>query len=62
MQSLKTTTARGIAKSSFILSLIAMASACVVETPRDGYWDRDNHRWYHDHAWHECVENDVHCH
>jgi hypothetical protein len=61
MQNLKTTTARGVAMSSFILGLITMAAACVVETPREGYWDRDHHRWYHEHAWHECGENDIHC-
>ncbi len=61
MLSLKTTTARSVAKSSFILALIALAAGCVVET-REGYWDRDHNRWYHDHAWHECGEGDSHCH
>jgi hypothetical protein len=37
------------------------ASGCVVAEPREGYWDRDHHRWYHEHAWHDCVENDEHC-
>jgi hypothetical protein len=60
MQSLNTRIASGVVKSSFILGLIAMAAACVVE-PRDGYWDRDHHRWYHEHEWHECGEHDGHC-
>ncbi len=60
MSSLKSSTARSVAKSSFILGLIAMAAACVVDT-REGYWDRDHHRYYHEHTWHECVENDIHC-
>jgi hypothetical protein len=42
------------------LGLIMLTPGCVVE-PHEGYWDRDHHRWYHEHAWHECVENDEHC-
>lgn len=60
MRSLKKETVRGVAKGGFILGLIAMAAACVVE-PREGYWDRDHHRYYHEHAWHECVEGDRYC-
>jgi len=36
------------------------ATGCVVE-PREGFYDRDHHRWYHEHTWHECVEHDEHC-
>ncbi len=43
-----------------LLELIALASACVV-VPHEGYYDSDQHRYYHDHAWHECVEHDEHC-
>ena len=49
-----------IAKGSFVLGLLFLSAACVVE-PREGYWDRDQHRWYHEHSWHECGEGDVHC-
>jgi len=48
------------------IGLATMAAGCVV-TPRDhdeyreGYYDRDHHRYYHDHAWHECDEHDEHC-
>jgi hypothetical protein len=49
-----------IVKGGFLLGLIMFASACVV-VPRDGYYDHDHHRYYHDHAWHECVEHDEHC-
>jgi hypothetical protein len=56
---MKTVTKR-IAKGSFILGLLFLSTACVVE-PREGYWDRDHHRWYHEHGWHECGEADVHC-
>ena len=27
---------------SFLLGLIAFTSACVVEEPREGYWDTDH--------------------
>lgn len=50
-----------IARSSFLCGLILLtASACVVE-PREGYWDRDHARYYHDHAWVACGPNDEHC-
>lgn len=29
---------------------------------REGYYDRDHHRYYHDHGWRECGERDEHCH
>jgi hypothetical protein len=48
------------AKSSFLLALIAIACGCVV-VPEDGHYDRDHHRYYHDHAWHDCVDHDEHC-
>lgn len=28
---------------------------------KEGYYDREHHRWWHDKAWHDCVENDIHC-
>lgn len=50
---------------SFLLGLITLTtlSGCVVE-PREGYYDRDHHRWYHEHRWHDCDERgrDDHCH
>lgn len=43
------------------LGIMLLASGCVVE-PREGYYDRDHHRWYHEHAWHECGgERDEQC-
>jgi hypothetical protein len=44
-----------------LLGLVMMVSGCVVE-PREGYWDRDHHRYYHDHGWVECRDRDDHCH
>ncbi len=52
------------AKASFLMGLMALMSACVV-APRDGYregyYDRDHHRYYHEHNWHECGDHDDHC-
>jgi len=43
-----------------LLGLLLFAPGCVVE-PREGYFDRDHHRWWHEHAWVECGERDEHC-
>ena len=51
---------QSIAKCSFALALLSFASACVV-TPVEGYYDRDHHRYYHEHEWHECHEHDSYC-
>ncbi len=29
---------------------------------KEGYYDREHNRWWHEQAWHDCAENDVHCH
>ena len=54
-------TLQRVAQGSVLLALMAFATGCIVAEPREGYWDRDHHRWYHDHAWHECGEGDPHC-
>ena len=46
--------------ASALLAGSLLATGCVVE-PREGFYDRDHHRWYHEHAWHDCMENDEHC-
>jgi hypothetical protein len=56
------TNTQRIVKGSFLMGLIALASACVVAEPRDGYYDHDHHRYYRDRAWHECGDRDDHCH
>jgi len=28
---------------------------------KEGYYDREHHRWWHENAWRDCVEDDVHC-
>jgi hypothetical protein len=45
---------------SILLGLNFLLASCVVE-PTEGYYDRDHHRWYHEHAWHECGAGDPHC-
>jgi hypothetical protein len=46
--------------SLLLLGLILLTPGCVVE-PREGYYDRDHNRWYHEHGWQECAERDEHC-
>jgi hypothetical protein len=55
------TNVQGLIRGSFLLGLIAMASACVVAEPREGYYDRDHHRYYREHTWHECAEHGEYC-
>jgi hypothetical protein len=43
----------------FLLALIMLASAC--GEPREGFYDRDHHRWYHERQWRDCGERDEHC-
>jgi hypothetical protein len=52
---------KSIAKGSFLLGLIVIATGCVV-APREGYYDGDHHRYYHENTWHDCGERDEHCH
>lgn len=56
-----------IARGSCLLSLLAVLAGCVItpgprEGYRDGYYDRPHHRYWHDHAWHECREHEPYCH
>jgi hypothetical protein len=55
---------RRIVMTSSLLALMAMMSACIIG-PRGGYregsYDRDHNRYYHENAWHGCVEHDEHC-
>ena len=51
-------------KGTFLAGLVVLASACVVaprEGYREGYYDRDHHRYYHENTWHECADRDEHC-
>lgn len=55
-----TNNVKRIATSTFLLGLVALAAGCVV-APREGYYDGDHHRYYHEKSWHECVDRDEHC-
>ena len=37
-------------------------SGCIVAEPREGYYDHDHHRYYHEHHWRDCQERDERCH
>jgi hypothetical protein len=50
-----------IAQCGILLATFMASSGCVVAEPRNGYYDRDHHRYYHEHVWRECVEHDEHC-
>ena len=52
---------RRIAQFSFLLCLLSLTSACIVEEPREGYWDREHARYYHEHSWHQCREEGSYC-
>jgi len=56
--------------SLLMLANTFMLSGCVVDrehtvreehVPTEGYYDRDHHRWYHEHAWVVCDDRDPHC-
>jgi hypothetical protein len=47
-------------QSGVVLALLMASSACVVE-PHENYYDRDHHRYYHEHVWHDCMDRDEHC-
>jgi hypothetical protein len=69
---------RSIARVICLMSLIGLLASCVWvprdrggyrddggyhDQYRDGYYDRDHDRYWHDHAWHECRDrDDPHCH
>ncbi|HLK71886.1 MAG TPA: hypothetical protein VKT19_08010 [Steroidobacteraceae bacterium] len=55
----------GALKAGVLLSLYALTSVlagCVVATePREGYYDHDRGRYYHEHTWVVCTPRDEHC-
>jgi hypothetical protein len=48
--------------SLLLVGVTLIAPGCVVAEPREGYYDRDHHRWYHEHSWVVCNGADEHCH
>jgi hypothetical protein len=52
--------AKQVGLSALVVGLMVLSTACVVE-PRENYYDRDHHRYYTQHAWHDCGDHDDHC-
>jgi hypothetical protein len=53
--------AKPIAHTALMLmGLILLGTGCARE-PGEGYYDRDHHRWWHEHQWRDCAERDEHC-
>ena len=52
--------AKSMVQGALVAALLVASTACVVE-PRESYYDHDHHRYYHEHAWHECGDHDDHC-
>jgi hypothetical protein len=52
-----------IVVASLMLAIAAISAGCVVAGPgyHEGYYDRDHHRYYHEHAWVDCGDHDDHC-
>ena len=55
---------RFIARGSCLITLVTLLAGCVIAPagPREGYYDRAHHRYWHDHGWHDCHEHDAYCH
>jgi hypothetical protein len=45
----------------FMLNGCIVHDRTVVHEPTEGYYDREHHRWYHEHVWVECDARDRHC-
>ena len=74
--------ARYVSWLSGLLALGVLLGGCVIEPahqgdygrggyygePQEGYYDREHHRYWHDHRWHRCGRedrddrDDSHCH
>jgi hypothetical protein len=50
-----------LVKGTLLAGMFTVATGCIVAEPREGYWDRDHHRYYHEHGWHDCAEGDRYC-
>lgn len=50
-----------IGQFGVLLGLLTLISGCIIAGPREGYYDRDHARYYHNHAWYGCGDHDDHC-
>jgi hypothetical protein len=48
-------------KGSILVALAVFSSGCIVAEPREGYYDREHARYYHEHTWHECGGHEDFC-
>jgi hypothetical protein len=59
---------------ALVIAAVTMAlSGCVVHDRevvhdgnysqgyKEGYYDREHNRYWHEQSWHDCVEHDEHC-
>jgi hypothetical protein len=49
---------------ALVCAFVGLASGCIIaphDAYREGYYDHDQHRYWHEHAWHDCGEHDDHC-
>ena len=54
-------TTKRILAGTLLVGLLSLILGCG-RGPREGEYDRDHHRYYHEHAWHDCADRDEHCH
>jgi hypothetical protein len=48
---------RIIARGGCLIALSVLLAGCIIAPP-DGGYDRDHHRYYQDHRWHQCGDRD----
>ena len=53
-------TKKVIVNSSLLFGLIGLLIGCG-RGPREGDYDRDHHRYYHERTWHDCGDHDERC-
>jgi len=52
--------AKRIVIGSLLVGLAVLSAGCVI-APREGYYDHDNHRYWHGNVWVACGDHDDHC-
>jgi hypothetical protein len=53
-------TTKHILTGGLLTGLLILAAGCD-RGPREGQYDPDHHRYYHEHDWHDCADHDEHC-
>ena len=50
--------------SGLLLGVLTSLSGCLIETREpyhEGHYDRDHHRYWHEHSWHDCDDREDRC-